>query len=84
MSDRETIQYEGRTRQVRGRLHYPGPPAPGTIVGPNDMAETLVLFGTDERGTLVGLAIVDDMERARDRAAVHGPASVHERQRMRG
>lgn len=81
---RETIEYEGKTRQVRGRLHYPEVPTPGTIVGPNDMGETLVLFGTDERGTMVGLAIVDDMRRARALAALHGPASVHEWQRMRG
>jgi hypothetical protein len=81
---RETISYHGKMRQVRGRLRYPTPPAPGTIVGPNDMGETLVIFGTVADGSsLVGLAIVDDMERCRARVAVHGPASVHERQRMR-
>jgi hypothetical protein len=79
MIERETISYEGKTRQVRGRLHYPEPPEPGTIVGPNGMGENLVLFSTDERGTAAGLAITDDMERARQRASASGPASMQER-----
>lgn len=79
MDERETIEYEGKTRQVRGRLHYPEPPEPGTIIGPNGMGETLVLFGTDDRGTMAGLATIDDMRRAFDRNQTAGPASMRER-----
>jgi hypothetical protein len=83
MSDqRETISYQGKVRQVRGRLHYPQAPQPGTIVGPNGMGETLVLFGTDERGTMAGLATVDDIQRAKVRVSVEGPSSAFERQRV--
>lgn len=67
---RETIEYDGRVRQITGRLHYSDPPDPGSIVGPNAWGETCVVLGNRvEDGrltTLIGLAITTDAE-----AAIH-------------
>jgi hypothetical protein len=81
---RETVEYEGRQRQVHGRLRYPEQQAPGTLVGPSGMGDTLVILGPASDGaTLLGLAITDDMERAKARVKIEGPASMHEQRLMR-
>lgn len=67
---RETFSYNGTDRQVFGRLRYPEPPEPGTLVGPNGWGETCVALGTVDGVTLIGRAIVSDMQAARARTAV--------------
>lgn len=62
-----TYRYEGRDRNVIGRLRYPEPPEPGTIVGPNSWGEKCVILGTEGGVTLVGLAIGEDIGRATER-----------------
>jgi hypothetical protein len=89
----ETYPYEGRARKVLGRLHYPEPPEPGTIVGPNAWGEKCVVLGTvvegDRPTTLIGLAITDDITRATDRIqglngqVASGPRSLQERRANR-
>lgn len=67
MSDQpETIEYEGKTRRVIGRLHYPEPPVPGTLIGPNAWGETCVVLASDDV-TLIGLAVVSDVTAASER-----------------
>lgn len=81
----ETIEYEGKNRQVTGRLRYPEPPEPGTIVGPNAWGEKCVILATVDGVTLVGLAIADDISRATariqglDGQTASGPRSLQER-----
>lgn len=74
----DRIEYGGRQRQVIGRLRYPTPPEPGAIIGPNGWGEKCVILGTVEGVTLIGLAIMSDIEAATDRIAALGPASLHE------
>lgn len=80
MSDApETVTFEGRQRQVVGRLHYPEPPEPGTLVGPNGWGERCVVLGASGADTLIGLAIADDISRATAVVARSGPRSELER-----
>ena len=72
------IDYGGTPRQVIGHLHYPEPPEVGAIVGPNGWGEKCVVLGTVDGVTLIGLAIVSDIDAATDRIAASGPASPHE------
>lgn len=75
----ETHPYNGTDRRVFGRLRYPDPPEPGTLVGPNGWGETCVVLGTVDGVTLIGRAIVPDMEAARDRVAAGDVRSPLER-----
>lgn len=76
----DRIDYAGKSRQVIGHLRYPAPPEPGAIVGPNGWGEKCVVLGTVDGVTLIGRAIVSDIEAATDRIAVSGgsPVSLHE------
>lgn len=74
----DRIDYGGTPRQVIGHLRYPSPPEPGAIVGPNAWGEKCVVLATVGGVTLIGLAIVSDIEAATDRIAESGPASLHE------
>jgi hypothetical protein len=85
----DTISYEGKNRRILGRLRYPDPPEPGTIVGPNGWGEKCVILGTVDGATLVGLAITDDISRATariqglDGQTASGPRSLQERRANR-
>jgi hypothetical protein len=85
----ETITYEGKSRRILGRLRYPEPPEPGTIVGPNGWGEKCVILDTIDGETLVGLAITDDISRATariqglDGQVASGPRSLQERRQNR-
>jgi len=52
-------------RAVVGQLHYPSPPEPGTILGPNAWGELVVVLGTEEGTTYLGLATADEVAAAR-------------------
>jgi len=78
----DRVDYQGGRRQVTGRLHYPTPPVPGTLVGPNGWGEVCVVLGTVAGLTLLGLAIRDDFAAAFVATAVAGgvdPRSLFER-----
>lgn len=76
-----TVDYHGTARFVAGRAHYPTPPEPGTIVGPNTLGEHLVVLGQDGPATLIGYATVDDLRAAaREATTTGGPRSVAEHQ----
>lgn len=84
----ETFPYEGKMRRVLGRLRYPAPPVPGSLVGPSGMGDLCVVLGTvveaDRPVTLIGLATQEDTSRAEGRMVHTGPASIRERQAMTG
>lgn len=74
-----TIEYAGQERFIAGRLRYPTPPAPGTILGPNETQEDLVVIGQDGDHTLVGYATTEDRAAAMRRSILEGnPHSVRE------
>lgn len=52
------IDYNGQSKYVAGRLKYATPPEPGTILGPNQVGEHLVVLATDEATgeSLIGYA----------------------------
>lgn len=68
-------------RLVAGRLRYPSPPEPGTIVGPKDITrEHLVVLTTTPAGwTLFGYASDADLTAALTHAYLDGPRSLNER-----
>lgn len=75
------IEYAGQQRFVAGRLRYPTPPEPGTILGPNETREDLVVLGQDGAATLVGYATTEDRAAAMRRAVLEGnPRSAREHQ----
>lgn len=79
-----TIEYAGQQRHIAGRLRYATPPEPGTILGPNDTREDLVVLGHDGDRTLVGYATSEDLATAMRRSVLEGnPRSVREH-RMTG
>lgn len=78
----ERVEHAGKMRQVVGRLTYPEPPEPGTIVGYGRGIETLVVLGTVDGVSLMGRAIVSDMDAAAERVSDAGPASMAEWYRM--
>jgi hypothetical protein len=61
------VDYQGNQRYVCGRARYAEQPEPGTIVGPNDTKEHLVVIGQDEDLTLFAYATVPDLQAARER-----------------
>lgn len=63
------IDYNGQQKFVAGRLKYPTPPEPGTILGPNTVGEHLVVLGTDEESgeSLIGYAGQPEIAAAVDR-----------------
>lgn len=69
-----TFDYDGQQRFVAGRLRYPTPPAPGTILGPNDFREYLVVLGDDGEYSLVGYATTEDKAAALRRTILEGDA----------
>lgn len=75
----ERVDYGGKMRAVIGRLTFPEPPEPGTVIAGPPLLEFMVVLRTDGGKTLVGRAIVSDMASARERTAEHGPASPTER-----
>ena len=74
----DRIDYGGKSRQVVGRLRYPSPPDPGTIIGPNGWGEKCVVLATVDGVTLIGRAIVADIEAALVEIVAFGPRSVAE------
>ncbi len=73
------VDYHGTERHVNKRAHYPSPPELGTIVGPNDISEHLVVLGQDGADTLLGYATVHDLAAAQEHVrAGNGPRSVTE------
>lgn len=74
------IEVNGVERYVHGILRYPSPPEVGTVIGPNDIGEHLVVVGQDGAGTLVAYATAPDLIAAREHAASGGtPRSMTER-----
>ncbi|GAA3750592.1 hypothetical protein [Micromonospora maritima] len=74
-------EYAGQQRHVAGRLRFDTPPAPGTILGPNDTREDLVVLGQDGAHTLLGYATTEDRATALRRSVMHGEVrSVREHQ----
>jgi hypothetical protein len=67
-------------RTVLGRLN--GVHAePGTLLGPNDVGEYMVVLADDERGVSVGWALTPDFDAA---ALVEAPRSVAEHRLFSG
>lgn len=75
----QMVEYEGKQRHVAGRLRYPEPPEPGTLIGPNAWGERCVVLATAGGESLIGLATVEDVDRARAAVAEGGPRSELER-----
>ncbi len=67
-----TIDYAGQQRHIAGRLRHPTPPEPGTILGPNDTREDMVVLGQDGDDTLIGYATTEDRATALRRSVLHG------------
>lgn len=58
--------YNGRF--VAGRVTYQTPPVPGTILGPNGFGELLVVLGSEDGVTYLGLATQPEVEAAKGQA----------------
>ncbi len=58
------VMEDGTSRFVHGRLHYPDPPPVGTVIGPNELGEHLVVVGQDGADTLVAYATKPDLQAA--------------------
>jgi hypothetical protein len=68
------------TRYVAGRLHLPGQPEPGTLLGPKDTTrEHMVVIGQDGDDTLVSYATAPEVAAAVQRMADgEAPRSIAE------
>lgn len=58
--------YNGR--YVAGQLYYQTAPEPGTILGPNGFGELLVVLGSEDGITYLGLATQPEVDAARGNA----------------
>lgn len=67
-------------RPIAGRLRFPSPPQPGTILGPKVITrELVVVLGQDEEGfTVLGYAQYAELDAARDRVLEGDIRSVTE------
>ena len=61
------VVYNGQSRFVKGVLHYPGPQELGTLVGPNDTGELMVVLGNEGDRTYVGFATQADIDASHKR-----------------
>lgn len=53
------------SRYFAGTARYPSPPEPGTIVGPTEVGEFLVVLWTDDGVTTFGYATQPEIEASR-------------------
>lgn len=77
MAELAVLDEAALRRPIAGRLRYPTPPDPGTIVGPAWTGELLTVIGQDSQGrTVLGYATVDELAAL---PAPAGPRSLTER-----